>query len=165
MNQQMRNTTILNFIRDINHLSTGKPWYGKGYEQILKDVDEDLAFHDHEIFSIAELLGHVISWRSYVLHVIEHNKGNLNDDHPNNWRDLDTLKHIGWTVLQLQFYQIGDQITDLLRSKNDSWLENAFTTYYQETITFHYLLQGMMQHDVYHLGQIAFLKKCIRGNF
>jgi uncharacterized damage-inducible protein DinB len=84
----------------------------------------------------------------------------LEVDDPNNWKTNDEPRPNGWEALEKEFYESKQDIIDLLYSKDDSYL-NTITTFYGKDVK--YLLQGLVHHDVYHLGQlgisIKYLKK------
>ena len=57
-----------------------------------------------------------------------------------------------------QFKVTHDLIIDLLDTKGDKFLSEDVD--YRE-YNFRFLLHGIIQHDIYHIGQIAYLKKLL----
>ncbi len=71
-----------------------------------------------------------------------------------NWRTNKDLKLIGWKKLLDQFEEAQNKIVTLLAKQDDSFLEKP----YKKAVTMHDLIKGIIQHDIYHLGQIAYVK-------
>ena len=57
-----------------------------------------------------------------------------------------------------QFKVTHDLIIELLGTKDDKFLSGKVD--YRE-YNFKFLLHGIIQHDIYHIGQIAYLKKLL----
>jgi hypothetical protein len=57
-----------------------------------------------------------------------------------------------------QFKVTHDLLIELLETKDDEFLSGEVD--YRE-YNFRFLLHGIIQHDIYHIGQIAFLKKLL----
>jgi hypothetical protein len=57
-----------------------------------------------------------------------------------------------------QLKEAHEQIINLLRHKDDGFLSEMvdFRKY-----NFRFLLNGLIQHNIYHLGQIAYVKKLL----
>jgi len=47
-----------------------------------------------------------------------------------------------------------EKLVTLLKKQDDSMLDQA----YSEKATYRDLIEGIFQHDLYHLGQIAYIK-------
>ena len=80
-------------------------------------------------------------------------------DSPDDWKDNAALQEIGWTNLKNALYASKLDLIDLLHNQDDKYLETGFRdTYYN----FKYLLEGIIHHDLYHLGQIGITIKLLR---
>ncbi len=105
--------------------------------------------------SIAQLLSHTIYWRESLIKKLENDleyKASMKSE--DNWRTNENLKLLGWKKLRSQFEESQKKIVTLLAKQDDSFLEKP----YQKTVTMHDLIKGIIQHDIYHLGQIAYVK-------
>jgi uncharacterized damage-inducible protein DinB len=157
----------MNQIKDlINQFETiynGEPWYGNSITKILEEVTEDNAFWEPSegAHSIAQLLSHTIYWRESLIKKLENNlehKASMKSEA--NWRTNEDLKLLGWKKLLAQFEESQHKIVTLLAKQDDSFLEKP----YQKTVTMHDLIKGIIQHDIYHLGQIAYIKSILPLN-
>ena len=77
---------------------------------------------------------------------------------PADWKDDTELKKIGWTNLKNALYSNRLELIDLFTNQDDTYLETKFL---DTAYNFHYLIEGIIQHDLYHLGQIGITIKLI----
>ena len=52
------------------------------------------------------------------------------------------------------------EIIALLHTKDDMFLEEKVD---YRNYNFRFLINGLIQHNIYHLGQVAYLKKLLEG--
>jgi hypothetical protein len=80
----------------------------------------------------------------------------MNSD--NDWKDNITLREIGWESLKNLFYESTVVLINALKNQDDTFLETPFP---DTEYNFHYLIEGIIQHDLYHLGQIGITIKLL----
>jgi len=80
---------------------------------------------------------------------------------PEDWKDNTELARMGWMNLKNEFYKSRFELIQLLQNQEDDYLENKFL---DTEYNFHYLIEGIIQHDLYHLGQIGITIKLLKGN-
>src|SRR5690606_40653692 len=68
-----------------------------------------------------------------------------------DWIPNEDLMEKGWEVLKKEFYGSAEQLCELLRAKDDPFLRES-PKGLEETYLF--FLDGLINHDIYHLGQI-----------
>jgi len=90
-------------------------------------------------------------WRIESIRKLKGLDANLTVDSPENWRTNDQLEAIGWLNLQKEFYQSIYTLIEMLSDKDDTFLENK----YRDGYSFKYLIEGLIHHDLYHLGQLG----------
>lgn len=154
----MSNSKIMYYVNRFNEIYNGSPWYGETVEAKLNDVTDETAFLQpiHVAHSVAEIVCHMTYWRKGLLSHLE-GDGTFTPsvESPENWVSVDALKTKGWKKIHDDFNQSQKKITQLLAIQNDEFLEKE----YSKGSTFEYLIQGIIDHDVYHLGQIGLVKK------
>jgi uncharacterized damage-inducible protein DinB len=130
-----------------------QPWYGSSIVEILSRVDpEQSTVRQGETHSIIELVLHMTSWRKFATQRLMGNAefevtDEANFPNPTNWKDaLDQLHQSQEALLAAVKQFPENRLIELVPSKILKY------TYYT-------LLHGIIQHDVYHLGQIALLQK------
>lgn len=154
----MLNQEILSIIRSLENTLDGAPWYGRSVYELLREIDESTASvkpneHSH---SMIDLLYHMLTWAQFTLKRIEHDDANdLVTFEKIDWRPIDPQIH-GWEEGLAEFIATHQQIIAHLQTKDDSFLKEKvdFRNY-----NFRFLLNGLIQHNIYHIGQIAYVKK------
>lgn len=132
-----------------------QPWYGPGVLESLNKISEEKWHQQHGHRTIADLIGHVIAWRNFAIARLDGRTDfgiemNTEDD----WPDCSSLSKA--TLLQ----QLADTQTALiatLEGLSDVDLETHVPSQYGYNRGD--LALGVMQHDIYHTGQINLLVK------
>jgi uncharacterized damage-inducible protein DinB len=104
--------------------------------------------------SIWEIVNHLVSWRLNVLRRVQ---GEVIKTPPDNYfTPVADQNEKAWlrTLDNLQASQ--EAWVQFLEQAEDSILEN---TYPVNNMTYYEQIQGIIQHDAYHLGQIVLLAK------
>ena len=57
-----------------------------------------------------------------------------------------------------EFKRVNKKIIAVLKTKNDEFLKEIVD---YRKYNFRFLLNGMMQHHIYHLGQVAYINKLL----
>jgi hypothetical protein len=74
-----------------------------------------------------------------------------------DWREIDPKNHT-WEKGVDEFRKIHEKIIAILETKEDSFLKEIVPG---REFNFRFMLNGLIQHNIYHLGQIAYLKKLL----
>jgi len=149
---------IESVIAAFDNTLNGHPWFGRAVYEILEEVDPSLVNikPNNTEHSLCELLWHMITWAEFTLKRIEGDKEtDLAASEKLDWRKLDPKKH-SWKKGITEFKAINKKIIQLVKKKDEKWL-NEKVDY--RKYNFRFLLEGVMQHNIYHLGQIAYLNK------
>jgi uncharacterized damage-inducible protein DinB len=152
------NKEVQSIIRDIENTLDGEPWYGRSVYALLREVDPEKAFikPNDNSFSMVELLYHMLTWAQFTLKRVEKDKiEDLEAFEKLDWRTIDPQIH-GWEEGLSEFIATHQQIIALLQTKDDSFLEEIVD---YRKYNFRFLLQGFIEHSIYHVGQIAYLHK------
>jgi uncharacterized damage-inducible protein DinB len=156
------NKEIQYLITTLQNTLYGEPWFGRSAFSILEEIDPSLVYikPKETEHSLIELLYHMITWAGFTLRRLE---GDKNDDktllEQTDWREIDPVEHT-WEKGMEQFKQINEQIVEQLHTKEDSFLKEKadFREY-----NFRFLMNGLIQHNIYHLGQIAYVNKLLNS--
>ncbi|CAM1340731.1 DinB family protein [Tenacibaculum amylolyticum] len=153
----------------INHLiqqfiaiQNGKIWIGSSYKSKLSAINEHLVFirPQKNLHSIAEILSHLTLWRTEAILKIKTGKGSKTDDCAENWLSNEVLKTKGWTNIKSDYDESLTQLIELLKEKEDSFLNDEYyDTDFKGNYTYSFLINGMIHHDLYHLGQLGIIIK------
>jgi hypothetical protein len=136
-----------------------QPWYGTSAMGILKDIDASIVHRRLGPHSIIILLLHMIAWRQYVTAKL------------NGLDDFEVTEAMNFHEPPATREAWSDALESLHKSQRD--LIGAMAKFPGERLdelvpkasykyTWYTLLHGIIQHDIYHLGQIALLRKAFQ---
>ena len=155
--------TILrdSYLEQIKTLYNGEAWLGENFTKKIEDVTSEEAFESAVpgLRSIAEYLFHIIAWRRSVVYRLERSEYKIEIDSEKDWANPETLKNEGWEKLLNDLEEIQERAIKALENIDDEFLNSAFG---EHGYKYSFLVEGMIHHDVYHLGQIGTIKKLLR---
>ncbi|MEJ7766301.1 MAG: DinB family protein [Chitinophagaceae bacterium] len=154
------NTELKSIIDNMNEILSGKPWYGKSVLVILKEVDEAIVYKKPNAgyHSVIEILYHMVTWADFALHRLKKDQDmEIHAFEALDWRDTNAELHT-WNNGIAELSSVTNKTIELLKGCPDTILDEKvdFRDY-----NFRYLLNGLMQHHIYHIGQIAYLNKIL----
>jgi uncharacterized damage-inducible protein DinB len=154
------NKEVESIIKTLQNVNTGEPWYGRAVYEILDETDPAKAAvkPNKSGHSLLELIYHMLTWSEFTLKSIEFDKGtDTRIIEKLDWRDIDPGIHT-WEKGLAAFKSTQDKIITLLGQKTDEFLEEI-VTHHKYNVRF--LLNGLVQHNIYHLGQVAYINKLL----
>ena len=157
----MENKLINNFVQQLKDNQNGNNWLDENFNKKLETVVDNNAFVRPipELHSIAELVGHILTWRIEGIKKLQGQKSKITMHSPENWRTNEELKQIGWEKLKTDLFETQHELIALLDGKSDDFLEqNDYVPGY----SYKYLVEGLIHHDIYHLGQIGIVLKFLK---
>lgn len=153
-------TEFERIVTELRNAHTGDPWHGPSRAAVLADVTAEEAHRSPgpQAHSIWSLVLHMRSWTREVSRRLREGNKHMPDDgdypsppvEPSEaaWRaDVASLDHAHAELLA-SVVAVGDDGLDV-----------AIGSGATKRVTLH----GLAQHDAYHSGQIAILKKIYRG--
>lgn len=138
----------------------GEPWFGRSAISILKETNPSHVFMKtgNGGHSLSDLLWHMITWARFTLDRLEKKQEpDMAAFETLDWRPINPEIH-SWEKGIKEFRSVYDGITKLLKTKNDSFLEEKVD--YRD-YNFRFLMNGLIEHTIYHLGQIAYAQKLL----
>lgn len=139
---------------------SGIPWYGKSVLDMLDEIDPSIVYlkPNEQSHSIIELLYHMITWTEFTLKRLEKDRSmDPADLEKLDWRNTDPEIHT-WNSGISAFKAAMNKISKILQESTDEILEGKVD--YRE-YNFRYLLNGFIEHNIYHIGQIAYAKRLL----
>lgn len=158
----MNNESITHYVNHFRDVYDGTPWYGDNIVSKLNDLTEELAFTRprEDVHSIAELVAHMTYWRQSLISRLNNDTSfKASVESEENWRDPAQLRAEGWEALRTRFDASQEALAAALARQTDVIL----TTEYAKGHTYGHLIQGVIDHDIYHLGQIGLIRKMVVG--
>ncbi|MBS1916294.1 MAG: DinB family protein [Bacteroidetes bacterium] len=137
----------------------GEPWYGQSFFAIAKDIDLAIVFErPNGQHSLTDLLYHMITWSEFTENIFDETKlKSVKSFEDLDWRTINPDVHSWEKGLEI-FKTVNENIITQLLTKDDLFLETPVD---DRTYNVQFLLNGLIQHHIYHLGQIAYIKKLL----
>jgi len=135
---------------------SGKAWHGPSVLELLADVDATKAAARPipGAHSIWELVLHIAAWNEAAARRLEGDRAQLTDEE--DFAAVTDTSDEAWQqaveILQRSHRKLHDAIGELDESRLDQPILSGMTSVYGT-------LHGVIQHGLYHAGQIALLKK------
>lgn len=156
---------IQELINQLHEVQDQNLWMGQNYAKKLDYINEDNAFIRPfpNLHSVAEVLSHLTIWRNETLLKIKSGKGSITEDSEENWLPNEKLMKRGWKEIREQYQNSLLAITALLDDKDDGFLkEKYYDTDFKDYYEYRFVLNGMLHHDIYHLGQLGIIIKFLK---
>jgi len=152
------NKEVNGIIKNLQEVLNGRPWYGRAVYEMLEEIDEAKVYTspNKNGHSLIELLYHMLTWAEFTQKRIENDKiKDLAAFEALDWRSIDASTH-NWQQGLAALKASHQKIIELLQHRKDNFLDQIVD--YRD-YNFRFLLNGLVQHNIYHLGQIAYLSK------
>ncbi len=160
----MSRDLICNYIKQLKEVQEKKIWIGENFHKKLSLINEENAFIRPlpNLHSVAEIISHLITWRKETILKLKTGDGKLTDDSEENWLSNEQLKKIGWNQLKLNYENTLIEIINILENKEDHFLgEQYYDTDFKGNYKYQFVIEGMLHHDLYHLGQLGIITKLL----
>lgn len=138
----------------------GPSWHGPCVTEALEGVSAELssAASLKSAHSIRELVDHIVFWKTIVGRVLKNEKIDLTDEIERDWSDIDDYSKDAWESAKAKLHSTHEHFSKIVQGLAETDLDrevmgvkNRFTAYQ--------VIHGVIQHDLYHAGQIMLLKK------
>jgi uncharacterized damage-inducible protein DinB len=137
----------------------GEAWHGDSVLEILSGVTAAQAAarpiaHAHTIWGLTL---HIAAWDDAVLRRMGGAAVELSD--AENFPRVTDANDAAWSAALAQLRRVHEQLIAAVVAFPDSRLNDIVPGKEGSHYTFYYMLHGVVQHELYHAGQIALLKK------
>ena len=149
-------------LQEYQEVFEGSPWYGSAVIKTLRRIPFYLVNQkiQPQAHSIAELLRHMLAWRTFVLEKLRENAGfDIELNSTADWEEgVKVHTEAEWEELLQLLEDSQQKMEQLLAGKSEEWLAQPVAGKPYANI---FMLRGILYHDVYHLGQIRLIKKLL----
>lgn len=138
----------------------GEAWHGPSLRELLDGVTAEQAAAKPipNAHSVWELVNHIIAWEQIARRRLEGAEEIAIPDEV-NFPPVTDASETAWQTT-LQSLEAGNRgLRESIRKIDDAKLEEITPG---ASYSIYFLLHGVIQHDLYHAGQIALLKKAMR---
>jgi uncharacterized damage-inducible protein DinB len=142
----------------------GEAWHGPSVLSLLEGVTAEQAAA-HPIpgaHSIWELSLHIAAWEGACRRRLQGDRAQLSDEE--DWPRIENVSESSWVATKQNLRDGHEALLEAIAALDDSRLDKPIIE--DESIAFssvYVTLHGGVQHDLYHAGQIAILKKALAG--
>jgi len=137
----------------------GDAWHGDSVVELLQGVDAKMAAA-HPIknaHSIWELILHIAAWDAAV--VTRMGGTAVQPTSEENFPPVKDTSEAAWDKAIEHAKQTHNELVNAVAAFPDSRLQEQVPGKTESYYNFFYLFSGIVQHELYHAGQIALLKK------
>jgi uncharacterized damage-inducible protein DinB len=137
----------------------GEAWHGDSLLEILEGVAAAQASarripHAHTIW---ELVLHIAAWDGAVLRRLGGEAVELSDEQ--NFPPVRDTSETAWRKAVEHARRVHEELVGAAAEFPDARLDERVPGKQGSHYTYYYMLHGVTQHELYHAGQIALLKK------
>jgi uncharacterized damage-inducible protein DinB len=151
---------IKRIYKNIAALYDGQPWYGDNISSILAGVSAQMASQRPSKLnhSIAEIMSHLTAWHYFVIEKLKGNEAYEVWDTALNWQSVAALSDGEWQKVKDDLQKSYALLLQQIEQMPESLLTSVVSG---RKYNFRLMLQGIAQHDIYHAGQMAIIKKLV----
>jgi len=137
----------------------GEAWHGDSLLELLADVDaKQAAAHPiQNAHSIWELVLHIAAWDDAVRRRTGGTAVKLSDKE--NFPPVSDTTDAAWRKALAHLKQTHNDLAKAVAAFPDSRLQEQVPGKTEGYYNFFYMFSGIVQHELYHAGQVALLKK------
>ena len=137
----------------------GEAWHGDSLFEILKGVTATQASTRsiRGAHTIWELVLHIAAWDGAVLRRLGGVGVELSE--AENFPPVADVSDVAWREAVARARRIHEELVAAVIALPDSRLDDIVPGKEGAHYTYYYMLHGVVQHELYHAGQIALLKK------
>ena len=153
-------TEIERILDQLKRAYEGNAWHGPAVKEVLAGVTAEQAHSRplRNVHTIYELVRHIAVWEDAGRRRLQGDPANIPISSPEDWPPADDTSEAAWeqakALLDRGHQVLVEAISQVPVSRLDEPIMEGKSSVY---VTLH----GVIQHDLYHAGQIAILKKAL----
>ena len=143
-------------VEQLHRVFDGDAWHGPALLSILREVNAKQAATKPiaNAHSIWEMVLHIITWKNVVRRRLA---GEAIEPTPaEDWPRIERVDDAAWKETCAALKSAHQQLLQAVSRLRDDQLEGIAAG---KSYTVYVMLHGVIQHDLYHAGQMALLKK------
>jgi uncharacterized damage-inducible protein DinB len=154
------NQEIARIVKSLTGNLNGKGWFGNNLQQQLEGITAEKAtiIPQNLNHSIAEIINHMMAWRLFIIEKLNGNAGYEVWETDLDWVKIPHLSESDWQKLQNQLAENQALLVKTISEKGEALLETKVDG---REYNFRLMLNGIVQHDIYHIGQISIVRKLV----
>ena len=153
-------TEIDRILDQLKRAYEGNAWHGPSVCEVLAGVTVAQA-HARPIangHTIYELVRHIAVWEDVGRRRLLGDPADVEISSPADWPPPDDTSESAWEQAKAALERGHEALVEAISKVPESRLDEPV---YEGKSSFYVTLHGVIQHDLYHVGQIAILKKAL----
>lgn len=162
MKQPENRLLLENLLDQMEGLLDGQLWYGTTILTKLEQISpkESITPPLEGVHCIQQILLHMDTWRGLFLSRLEGNQEvEIMVDSADDWVPLEQCEASKWQTVVKKFQANYQRMLEVLRSLDDDRLDQQAGN---AEYSLRFMAEGILHHDIYHLGQIAIVHKMLK---
>jgi uncharacterized damage-inducible protein DinB len=153
-------TEIERILDQLKRAYQGSAWHGPSVREVLAGVTAQQA-HARPLrnaHSIWELVHHIAVWENAGRRRLEGDRAEIDISSPEDWPPADDTSEAAWEQTKAALDRGHEALRKAIARLDEASLDQLIL---EGLSTVYVTLHGVIQHDLYHAGQIAMLKKAL----
>ena len=154
-------TEIERILDQLKRAYEGNAWHGPSVREALAGVTAAQA-HARPLanaHSIWELVQHIAVWEDVGRRRLEGDRAAIDISSPEDWPPADDISEAAWEQAKAALDRGHEALREAI---SRGWMNRVWMSRFSKGMSTVYVtLHGVIQHDLYHAGQIAMLKKAL----
>lgn len=154
------NTECMRIADQLRRAFEGKAWHGPALKELLADLTPQRteARPIPSAHSIWELVLHIETWTQVALQATTGVAMPKIVGTEKDWPPVTDTSAAAWATASGNMFRSGEQLARAIEQFSDARLNETVPG---RQYDFYYLFHGVVQHSLYHAGQIALLKRAM----
>lgn len=160
-------TTSEKLSQELQKVLSGDPWYGDPVYKIIEQVSFEAAFQKAQgaAHTIAEIVLHMLAWTEEVMDRMNGMTAGMPSS--GDWPPTGAPEEQKWQNYVNDLKLVNVNLLGLIQNfPEEQWIEPMNDERDRELgsgVTYEELVNGVIQHHIYHSGQITILNRIING--
>jgi len=153
-------TEIERILDQLKRAFEGNAWHGPSVREVLTGITADQA-HARPLrntHTIWELVRHIAVWEDVGRRRLSGDRAQIEISSPEDWPPPEDTTEAAWEKAKEALNQGHQALVEAIACTPESRLDEPI---FEGMSTVYVTLHGVIQHDLYHAGQIAMLKKAV----
>ena len=153
-------TEIERILDQLKRAYEGSAWHGPSVREALEGVTAEQA-HTRTLqnaHTIWELAHHIAVWENAVRRRLEGDRAQIALASPEDWPPISDQSEAAWEQAKAALDRGHRALCDAIARVSESSLDEPIL---EGMSTVYVTLHGIIQHNLYHAGQISMLKKAL----
>jgi len=158
-------TTSEKLKQEFEKVLSGRPWYSIGIYDTIEKVSFEAAYEKPpgSVHNIAGIVMHMVAWTEEVMDRMNGMTAGIPTS--GDWPETGAPSEQKWQSYVEDLKLVNVNLTGIIQNfPEEQWSEPVDDQRGTRPVfTFEELINGLIQHHVYHAGQIALLNRIING--